>query len=262
MNSTVGLMFTTAAAVLLPLHPAFSALAVQGAQQDVSLEGRIAQLQQRIDEDPKDPELHFELSKLYEENVERYYDDALSEFKVAIKRGLKGNTVIWNDLGALAYNKGMEFFDEGKYNEAIEKWEDARRWNPNDFDIYTNIAAAYRGKGGLSKGDESKEYYNEAIKYMKIAVDLDPANDARYQMLGSLYVERGVGNGDFMLGLLNANKTLHLNPKNERIYFVLGWAQQNLGQYDEAIKAYKKHLKYNDSERAEGLIKECKRLTK
>jgi len=243
-------MVVTTAIVLLPLYSAFSAQAGQEVQQDNSLEGRIAQLQQKIEQKPRDPDLHFELNKLYEEDVGRYYDEALSEFKEAVDKGLKGKTVIWNDLGTLSYNKGAEFLGEGKYDEAIEKFEDARKWNPNDVDIYNNIAIAYRFKGDLS----------EAVEFMKKAVDLDPANDVRYQTLGIIYAKIGIEKKDFVISLLNFDKVLHLNPKNKEIYFAMGLAQQNLGEYDEAIKSYKNHLKYYDSEDAKANIKECKRL--
>ncbi len=123
MNTRLRFMVVTAAMVLLPLYSTFSYQVVQEVRQDISLEGRIAELQQKIEQKPRNPDLHFELSKLYEEDVERYYDEALDEFEIAVDKGLKGRTIIWNDLGTRAVNKGVAFLKEEEYDEAIKDYK-------------------------------------------------------------------------------------------------------------------------------------------
>ncbi len=244
MNIKARFMVVTVAIVLLPLYSAFSAQVGQGAQQDVSLEGRIAQLQQEIEQKPRDPDLHFELSKLYEEDVEKYYDEAFSEFKVAVKRGLKGKTVIWNPLGTEMTNLGVLQVKRGEYDKAIKNFERAVVFNPNYAYLYSNFAVAYRGKGN----------YDKAIEYIKKAIDLDPLESSFYESAGQVHLE----NKDFKLSLLNLNRCLYLDPKNKGIYMSIGRAYKGLGEYSNAIDALDqlpRDLRRNDTIKA--LRKEC-----
>ena len=238
-------MFATAAAVILPLlHSALSAQVGQGAQQGNSLEGRIAQLQQRIEERPKDANLHFELSKLYEEDIETYYDEALSEFKVAVDNGLKGRTVIWNDLGDVNVDVGLIALEAGNYDKAIRNFEKAARFNPNHYSMYGNIAVVYWNKKELDK----------AIEYWKISIDLNPSEADSYESIGVMYLE----NQEFRLGLLNSNRYLLLNPENEEINWSISEAHYGLKQYNKAIEAIDelpRDLRKHDA--AKALRKKC-----
>ncbi len=249
MNMPVRMMLVTAAVVILPLYSAFSAQVGQEVQQGISLEGRIAQLQQRVRADPRDPDLHFELSKLYEENIERYYDDALSEFKVAVDKGLKGKTVIWNKLGTEMTNLGVLQVKRGEYDKAIKNFERATVFNPNHYLLYSNFAVAYRGKGN----------YDKAIEYIKKAIDLNPSKSSFYESAGQVYLE----NKDFKLSLLNLNRCLYLDPKNKKVYMSIGRAYKGLGEYNNAIDALDqlpRDLRRNETIKA--LRKECVGLLK
>ncbi len=214
------------------------------AQQDVSLEGRIAQLQQEVQADPKNPDLHFELSKLYEEDVEKYYDQSLSEFKVAVDNGLKGKTVMWNGLGDVNAHNGAIALQAGNYDKAIRNFEAAAKFNPNHPVMYGNIGVAYSRKGNQ----------NKAIEYEKKAIDLDPSNSVFHETIGAMYLE----NRDFKMGLLNLNKTLYLTPENKRIYKGIAKAYHGLGEYSNAIEVLDqlpRDLRKHDDVKA--LRKEC-----
>ncbi len=227
MSNTVRFMFATAATVLLPLCPAFNYQAVQGAQQDNSLEGRIAQLQQEVQANPRNPDLHFELSKLYEEDVGRYYDEALSEFGLAVDYGLEGRSE-WRDSRKVGKinNKGISLFNKGKYDKAIEKFEEALEEDTNNPHTYNNLSGVYFTKGEFGK----------AIEYAKIAVDLDHTNANFHMSTGAAYLKKG----DFELSLLNYNKIGHIDSNHYQQYFGVATAYYGLGQYNDAIGALNK----------------------
>ncbi len=225
MNTTVRMMLATATAVILPLLPSGSTQGGQGAQQEISLESRISQLQQEIAQKPRDANLHFELSKLYEEDIERYYDEALSEFKVAVDRGLKGKTVIWNNLGDANAHIGLVALEAGNYDKAIKNFEAAAKFNPNHYSMHTNMAVAYRHKGEL----------NKAIECSKKAIDLNPLISSLYGSTGMLYLE----NKDFRLSILNLNRDMYLNDSSENkvTLFNIAQAYYGLKEYSNAIEA-------------------------
>ena len=218
------------------------------AQQDVSLESRISQLQQKVQADSRNPDLHFELSKLYEENIQ--YDEALSEFGLSVDNGLKNQHFGWTEPTKLLSAKGSnDLINEREYDKAINSFEKIVELTPNNPHAYKGIGVAYYYKGE----------YDKAVAWLKKAIDLKPVGEdgkSFYNVMGFIQIS----NENFESALLNFDKIKLLEPKTKEVYFGIGQARQGLGQYDEAIRAYKKHLKYNDSERAKALIKECKRL--
>ena len=250
MNMTVRFMVITAAAVLLPLLLSGGTQGVQGAQQDISLEGRIVQLQQRVEEKPRDPDLHFELSKLYEEDVERYYDEALSEFGLAVDNGLEGKSYnILNRSVTKRNNKGVALVKVKKYDEAIEMFESAIEKDPNNNHSYHNLAVVYI----------LKEDYDEALKYMKKAIDLNPLDVQFYISLGMAHL----GKDDFELALLNLRKIEYIDPKFKGHYFVMGQVYRGLGEYAKAIEALNKLPRdYQEYEKIKAFREECQRLQK
>ncbi len=249
MNIRLRFMFPTAAMVLLPLYSTFSYQVVQEVRQDISLEGRIAQLQQSIEEKPRDPDLHFELSKLYEEDVERYYDKALSEFGLAVDNGLKGLPKLfrWNEPAKKLNDSGAVLFGTGQYDEAIKLYESALKLNPKNPHIYGNLGMAY-----YQKGD-----YDKAVEYERKAVDLDRLSVRFIQTLGLMQLQQY----DLKGALLNLNKISYIDSKYKGNYYGIGQAHQGLGEYDKAIDAYKTYLTVDKGNKeVKALIKDCKKL--
>ncbi len=228
MNTRLRFMVVTAAIVLLPLYSAFSAQAVQGAQQDISLEGRISQLQQRIEESPRDPDLHFELSKLYEEDVEKYYDQSLSEFGLAVDNGLKGRSVLYDlPIGGVAGSldaTGRKLLEQGQYDEAMTAFKSAKVLRSKDPKIIHNIGVAYMLQGRS----------DEALESLKEALSLDRTAKEIYQSIGTLYLNKE----DPKLALLYFNKGKCIDPDHPFFDIGIGKSLMLLEQYDEAIQAF------------------------
>ncbi len=236
---------TAAAAILLLLHSALSAQVGQGAQQGISLETRIAQLQQEVRADPRNPDLHFELSKLYEEDVEKYYDEALSEFGLAVDNGLKRKDWERNNSKVMKlHNKGVSLFEKGKYDKAIEVFESALERDTNNPLSYNNLGSLYLVKGDLEKARE----------YMLQAVNLYPTNVDFHMTMGEIYIRKG----DFKLALLNYNKIGQIKPKYDQQYFGIAKAYRGLGQYSDALGALDKLPKsLREHPKVEAFRQEC-----
>lgn len=219
----------------------------QSGFQDASLENRIAELKGKIAENPNDPDLHFELSQLYEENVDRYYDESLAEFKIAVDRGLKGKTVIWNTLGDVNAHAGALALAAGNYDKAIRNFEAALKSNPNHYAMYNNIGFAYFQKNEFAR----------AVEYQRKAIDLSPVRAVSYEGIGMLFLE----SKDFRLSILNLNRFMYLDDssKNMKAFFNIAQAYHGLGEYARSIEALDqlpRKLKKDDTVKA--FRDECK----
>ncbi len=219
-------MVVTAAVVLLPLYSIFSAQVGQGAQQGVSLESRISQLQQEVQADPKNPDLHFGLSQLYEEDVEKYYDESLSEFKIAVDNGLKGISVL-SELsvrGGKMNTTGKKLLEQGEYGAALNAFKSAKVLSGGDPRPIYNIGNVYHIQGRL----------DEALESFKEALGLDRTEKIIYQSIGSVYL----GKEDPKLALLYFNKGKCIDPDYPFFDMGIGKSLMLLERYDEAIQAF------------------------
>ena len=56
--------------------------------------------------------------------------------------------------GDEAYNKGMEYYEKGMWDEAIVEFDKAIQLNPNNAKFYNNRGLAYFFKGDYAKSTE------------------------------------------------------------------------------------------------------------
>jgi tetratricopeptide (TPR) repeat protein len=77
------------------------------------------------------------------------------------------------DAAYTAATNGIQLYREGKYDEAIQQFDEAIRLNPEDASSYRNRAVAYNKKGDHAQAVAS---YTEALK---IAPDDVPAHAGR-----------------------------------------------------------------------------------
>lgn len=139
------------------------------------------------------------------------------------------------ETSAVLFYQGVASLKKGKYEEAIQKYDEALELNPNHEEFYTNrgIAKNFLGQ------------YQEAIADYDKAIDLNP-NDAE------LYNNRGVAKNNLKLhrkAIADHDKAIELNPNYAEAYNNRGIAKNNWGQYQEAITDYDKavELKPNDA---------------
>src|SRR5215208_2970562 len=107
--------------------------------------------------------------------------------------------------------------------------------NPEDFSSYVNLANAYLQKV-RETGDPSM--YAKAEDLLDRAEKIEPHNPELFATRGILALARH----DFARALEFGERALALNPESARYYGIVGDAQIELGQYEEAISSYQKMI--------------------
>ncbi len=80
------------------------------------------------------------------------------------------------------YNQGMEFFAEGKLDEAIEAYKKALKEEPNYADALHALAMTYANKDQL----------DEAIEVGKKLIEVNPEDELAYTSLSIFYQRKGM----------------------------------------------------------------------
>ena len=98
-----------------------------------------------------------------------------------------------------AYNKkGMEFYNQGSYRDAIIEFSKAIELNPSDSILYYNRALSYY-KNNL---------FDEAITDFTSTIGLDPNYSRSYIGRGNAFEDKG----DYSNALNDYNTALELDP--------------------------------------------------
>ncbi len=142
---------------------------------------------------------------------------------------------------ALYVNRGNVWQTKGKYDKAIEAYDEAIRINPKVPQEFSNRGLAWRFKGE----------YDKAIADCSAALRLKP----NYL---SAYVNRGVSysdKGDYDKAIADFTEVIRLRPTFGMGYFNRGNAWKNKGEYDKAIADYNKSIEVDpDDPRAYNIL--------
>lgn len=162
----------------------------------------------------KQPILDY-LRKMHDIYADTIYNDIFGF--IANKKNYETiNGLIW---------KGHSLCNSGKHREAIQKYDEAEKFNPNYALIYNNRAVP---KNKLGE-------HEEAIKDCNMAIEID-LNYA------SPYINRGIAKLELRKPqievMMDFNKGIELNPKEPIFYNNRGTAKMRFGQYYEAIADY------------------------
>lgn len=201
--------------------------------QTASLINKILDLENKIRQSPNNARLHLALSNLYEENGQ--YDKSLDEFRLAVKNGLGKRKKIYAKKESLTgyakeKEKCLELRRNKKYDEEMSRLTSLlKRYPEFKFEIYGGIAETYS-----LKGDQDM-----ALEHIKKSVNLDPSITENYFGLGEIYRKKK----DFQRALLNYEKYGCFDEYyKDRYYAGIAMTRENMGQYKEAISAYKNLL--------------------
>jgi len=162
------------------------------------------------------------LLKAYEENGQRYSDDALAHFK---------NAVRINPADAISHlNLGADFHEHGQVQEAIQQYQMVLQLTP-DPDLVKktliDLGAAYQQAGDYTK---AQQYYREVLK-------TDPHNRVVFTNLGKLGMQ-------VRIQQLAAAAATHPTPQ---AYLQLGQVQQIAGHPEDARGSYQEALRRDPS---------------
>jgi serine/threonine protein kinase len=127
--------------------------------------------------------------------------------------------------------EGLQYYDEGKYSEALKSYDRALnrlQWMPmrakSKTDIFSKMADAWSGKGE----------YEKAIGLYGAALRLDPDFIPALSGSGDVYFERGSYEKTISL----YSKALALSPLDRNSYYQRGRAYEEEGLYSLALKDF------------------------
>ncbi|NMD68838.1 tetratricopeptide repeat protein [Bacillus sp. DNRA2] len=119
--------------------------------------------------------------------------------------------------------------DEERINEQLDYYKGKVDAEPNDAENRVNLGYTY-----FVKGDNS-----DAIKQLKMAVELDKEYFGAYFNLGLVYLDDERYND----ALKQAQKAVDLAPRNFKSHLLAGMTYRELKMYKEADKSLKEALK-------------------
>ena len=167
--------------------------------------------------------LDFELTDEEREELRRQQEEQVRQQKVA------------DELSGY-FNAGVKAFNAKDYEGALSSFGKASQLDPENGDIWGNIAASYFN---LTEYDESIKAYETAISFKTDKTDL-------YKQLGNVYSRKGDQEKAKEYWEKAAELGATGDPEEAAVsYFNLGATYANSGQNIEAIKAFRKAVKHN-----------------
>ncbi len=154
--------------------------------------------------------------------------------------------------------KGFKFSLEGKFNKALQFYEDATKKDPKNANAWLGLGYCYAGldkpadainayKQGIRNNPASTKAYHSLAKYYtklnrhkdaidtyKYIIQIDPEYGPGHFSLGLLYAQ---------LGMLDEGKdsfqeAIRINPSDAEAHFYMGITCGKLGQYERALEAH------------------------
>ena len=128
--------------------------------------------------------------------------------------------------------RGIEAYQRGEEQQAIEHYTKAIELRPEDSDTYFR-----RGRAYLKTGS-----YDRAIQDFTKSLDLNPDNTVAYWNRGSTHYIKG----EFDLAIQDYTKLLELDPDWTYPYVIRGTVHARKNEVDLAIQDYTKYLDFNN----------------
>jgi tetratricopeptide (TPR) repeat protein len=131
-------------------------------------------------------------------------------------------------MSSRGYNvDGVRNYHVGRYQEAIQSFQQALTNDPNSADAYYNLAATYYE---LGKRNSDRNLLGQAEGLYNQCLDLDPNHTECYRGLAALLVDTDRSRSAFTL--------------------LKGWAQQNVQAADARIELARLYEEFGDKESA------------
>ena len=124
------------------------------------------------------------------------------------------------------YEKGNNYYEQGDYDRAIEKYNMAVILNPQFLEAYFNRALCYY----------NKKNYDKSIEDYTRAVEIDSDNPLIYNNRGDAYYRKQ----DFEKAIADYDKAISLNPDYLKAHYNRGLAYACLQDYESAVQNFTK----------------------
>lgn len=185
-------------------------------------------------------------------NAEKYYKKSLEKDKNYIYAILGlANIDIYN----YQYSKNNDYYNNDDYNnyyiEALSKFDEAEKIEPNFHGIYYNKSHLLLNKGRI---EENKESYLEAIKLAEKALEClnnkkiedNTTKALYYYSIGIIYSELYTYDKSVENKVIeNYKKSIELNENDYNPYYNLANFYDSIGNKKEAINYYNKSISIN-----------------
>jgi tetratricopeptide (TPR) repeat protein len=170
---------------------------------------------------------------------------------------------------------GVQLYQQAKYQEAIQEFQEATYSDPQDSDGYYNLAATYHRIGKLQGRktdlDQAETYYNLCLDrndnhadcYRGLAVLLveEGRNDDAFRLLEG-WTQRQPRSADAKVELARLNdefgnrqvakdrlvEALDVDPSNSRALTALGKIREDAGDRSQALANYQRSLDQNSQQ--------------
>lgn len=151
------------------------------------------------------------------EQAKKVCDDAL---EVALPSDIR---VIHNNLSTILAEEAVYLLNQGKTNQAFDKFTEALQYNNENPEIYYKLGDANR----------TIKNYSEAIRQCKRAIELAPEVGIYYETLADIYYELQ----NFIEAKKFYKEAVFIDPKNSRAHTFLGILQSKDKEHEAAIKS-------------------------
>ena len=130
--------------------------------------------------------------------------------------------------------KGYGYLKEGKFNQALDKLNQAIETNPKNHE-----ALFWRARTFILM-----KQYDDAVADLNDVVKLNPRYSPAYDTLGWVLLDRK----EYDLSLSNLNKSIELKPENGWAYYMRGRVYLNKGDLQKALDSAKTACKLGNDD--------------
>jgi len=179
-----------------------------------------------------------------------------------VLKKLTGEMIAEADPNYPLIKEGNELFEQGRYDEAMDRFQQVVNSAPEYYRYYVNLGNCYREKGDYQKAIENymkvleqepdqtaalmntgecyvlMDKMNEGISYFEKVIAQNPTDPVIFYNLGETYAMAG----KHEKALESYQKAAELKPEWEAPYLKMGYSCVALDRKDEAIKAFEKFL--------------------
>ncbi|UCF81587.1 MAG: tetratricopeptide repeat protein [Acidobacteriota bacterium] len=119
---------------------------------------------------------------------------------------------------------GWVYYGQGRYEEALVKFQEAAELDPDDIEAHNGMGDIYHMQGR----------YEEATAELWKAVALEPENPDPHNSLGWVYADQS----EFGAAISEFQKAIRLEPEHANAHSGLAWVYYHQEKYWEAIQEF------------------------
>ncbi len=210
----------------------------------------IQEYKSALQEDPNNASVYVNMGTAYQAKED--YKSAIDNYNQALKldpantaaqQGLKTAGAAQQDkILAQTSKTADDLFKQGRYDEAIQQYEQLLKMNPRDAATHFDLGATF----------QAKKDYDAAMAEYRTAASIDPTNaaytkalDTAMDLKAAPIIDSAVKahqNKDYENAISLYKQALELRPNNASLWFDLASAQYSFQDYSSARASYTRAL--------------------